>query len=652
MSMLGGGNEQPMSAQLTGSDAAPTAGVLGPVRVAAADGTPLPLHGPRHAEVLARLIAAGGRVVPVPALVADLWEDPPPGAVAAVRTFVAALRRTLEPGRAPRTPSRVIVTEGAGYRVALPRDHVDAWYFDDLVRAAANQAGPQRIETLETALALWRGDAYGDYRWAAGDIAKLDELRSAAVEMLAEARIRQGRPEQAVAELETYLHEHPVRERAWLLQARGLWQAGRRADALAALRRARTRLGTEAGLDPSAELIALEREILTGEPEFGEHRLWRDTVAAYRATGPRSRIISSADLLRGLALTDATGLMTAQDRRAHAIDDLFASDDPELTATALTRMEVPGVWSVLDDPARSARVAEAARTTLERLDDDAAPALRARLLALFAIETRGRRGTSGADAARAAERIARDLRDPAVLVLALDARFLQSFHTPGRWPMRARLAQELITVSRRHDLSTYLILGHLVAMQAACALGEVAVADEHAAAADRLAVRYERDLVGVFTTWYRALRTVLTDRPEPEVADAYERALATLPGCGMPGVAAGLAPLTGLCLALRAGRDPAEFAAADFGPNTPYAAALLEPERAHELLRAAPAPPPDHLAELRWALLGIAADRCADRSTARQVHRALSPARGELLGAGTGMLSLGPAGALLDRSAP
>ncbi|WP_181063582.1 AfsR/SARP family transcriptional regulator [Nocardia nova] len=641
-----------MSAQLTGRGAAPSAGVLGPVRAVAADGTPLPLHGPRHAEMLARLIAAGGRVVPVPALVADLWEDPPPGAIAAVRTFVAALRRALEPGRAARTPSRVIVTEGTGYRVVLPRDHVDAWYFDDLIRAAANQAGPQRIETLETALGLWRGDAYGDYRWADGEIAKLAQLRSAAVEMLAEARIRQGRPEQAVAELETHLHEHPGRERAWLLQARGLWQAGRRADALAVLRRARTRLGSEAGLDPSAELIALEREILTGEPECGEHRLWRETVAAYGATGPRSRLTSSADLLRGLALTDATGLMTAQDRRAHAIDDLLANDDPELTATALTRMEVPGVWSVLDDPARSARVAEAARTTLERLDDDAAPALRARLLALFAIETRGRRGTSGADAARAAERIARDLGDPAVLVLALDARFLQSFHTPGRWPRRARLAQELITVSRRHDLSTYLILGHLVAMQAAAAVGDVAVADEHAAAADRLAVRYERDLVGVFTTWYRALRTVLTDRPEPEVADAYERALATLPGCGMPGVAAGLAPLTGLCLALRAGRDPAESAAADFGLNTPYVAALLEPERAHELLHAAPAPPPDHMAELRWALLGIAADRCADRSTARQVYRALSPARGELLGAGTGMLSLGPAGALLDRSAP
>ncbi|MDR7166526.1 DNA-binding SARP family transcriptional activator [Nocardia kruczakiae] len=638
-----------MSAQLTDPDAAPSAGVLGPVRAVAADGTPLPLHGPRHAEVLARLIAAGGRVVPVPAVVGDLWEEPPPGAVAAVRTFVAALRRALEPGRAPRTPSRVIVTEGTGYRLMVPRDHVDAWSFDDLVRAAANQAGPARMETLETALALWRGEAYGDYRWARGEAARLGELRSAAVEMLAEARIRQGRPEQAVAELESHLHAHPARERAWLLQARGLWQAGRREDALAALRRARTRLGAEAGLDPSAELIALEREILTADTAFGEHRLWRETVAASGALGPRSRLTSSADLLRGLALTDATGLMTAQDRRARAIDDLSVIDDPELTATALTRMEVPGVWSVLDDPARSARVAEAARTTLERLDAEAAPALRARLLALFAVETRGRRGTSGAEAARAAERIARDLGDPSVLVLALDARFLQSFHAPGRWPMRARLAHELITVSSRHDLSTYLILGHLVAMQAAAAVGDVAAADEHAAAADRLAVRYERDLVGVFTTWYRALRTVLTDRPEPEVADAYERALDTLPGCGMPGVATGLAPLTRLCLALRAGRDPAEFDGVDFGPNTPYVAALIRPGHAHDLLHAAPAPPPDHLAELRWALLGIAADRSADRETARHAHRTLSPARGELLGAGTGILSLGPADVLLDR---
>lgn len=55
----------------------------------------------------------------------------------------------------------------------------------------------------------------------------------------------------------------------------------------------------------------------------------------------------------------------------------------------------------------------------------------------------------------------------------------------------------------------------------------------------------------MFTTWYRALRTVLTGQPRPDVEAAYESALATLAGCGMPGVSRGLAPLTRLCLRLR-----------------------------------------------------------------------------------------------------
>lgn len=47
-------------------------GVLGPVAAWAGDGTRLALPGPRHREVLARLVAARGRVVPVNILIADM----------------------------------------------------------------------------------------------------------------------------------------------------------------------------------------------------------------------------------------------------------------------------------------------------------------------------------------------------------------------------------------------------------------------------------------------------------------------------------------------------------------------------------------------------------------------------------------------------
>ncbi|MYX54137.1 winged helix-turn-helix domain-containing protein, partial [Streptomyces sp. SID8385] len=73
--------------------------MLGPVECRDGAGLPVRLGGPRHREVVARLLVARRRVVPVDRLVADLWEEPPPGATGAVRTFVAEVRRALEPGR-------------------------------------------------------------------------------------------------------------------------------------------------------------------------------------------------------------------------------------------------------------------------------------------------------------------------------------------------------------------------------------------------------------------------------------------------------------------------------------------------------------------------------------------------------------------------
>ena len=65
---------------------------------------------------------------------------------------MGALRQALEPGRAPRTPPRLLVTEGPGY--ALRTDAVDAWRFE----AALDD--PDR---LEAALSWWRGPAYADF---------------------------------------------------------------------------------------------------------------------------------------------------------------------------------------------------------------------------------------------------------------------------------------------------------------------------------------------------------------------------------------------------------------------------------------------------------------------------------------------------------
>ncbi|MFI6277390.1 BTAD domain-containing putative transcriptional regulator [Streptomyces sp. NPDC050988] len=244
-------------------------GVLGPTVAAVEGGVPLALKGPRHRAVLARLIVARRRVVPVARLVEDLWADPPPGAVGAVQTFVAALRRVLEPERPPRAPARLLVTDGPGYALRTEPDTVDAWRFETALATAAGLPAPGALATLEEALGWWRGPAYAEFAdedWSRGERARLAELRLQAVERRAEAHLALGRPADAVPDLDAHLTDHPWREDAWRLLALALYRQHRQGDALAVLRRAREVLTGQLGLDPGQALRHLESAILTQAP--------------------------------------------------------------------------------------------------------------------------------------------------------------------------------------------------------------------------------------------------------------------------------------------------------------------------------------------------------------------------------------------------
>ncbi|NDU72926.1 AAA family ATPase [Actinomadura sp. DSM 109109] len=235
------------------------------------------LGGHRQRAVLARLVAARGRMVPADRLVEDLWAGTaPPRAAAGLQSFVSHLRRALEPDRPPRTPARVLVTEPPGYALRLPDGAVDAWRFDALIDEGAElaEADPREARRrAEAALAEWRGPAYaefGDLPWAAAEAARLDERRRLAVERRAGAMLRLGSAPEAVPDLETHAAANPLREEAWRLLALALYRAGRQGDALAALRRARAVLTEELGVDPGPALRRLEGDILAQEPALGE----------------------------------------------------------------------------------------------------------------------------------------------------------------------------------------------------------------------------------------------------------------------------------------------------------------------------------------------------------------------------------------------
>ncbi|MFD9910181.1 BTAD domain-containing putative transcriptional regulator, partial [Streptomyces sp. NPDC059063] len=238
------------------------------------DGDRVDLRGPRHRAVLARLLMARGRVVPLDRLIGDLWQDTPSErALGSLRTLVSTIRKALEPGRPSRTPPRVLVTAPPGYALRLERAAVDAWRFEDLVRQAVQASVPggpaETRDRLTAALDLWRGGAYAEFApqdWAAPEVTRLGELRLLATERLAEAELALGAAAQVVADLEAHTRAHPLREEGWRLLALALYRTGRQADALAALRTARTVLTEELGIDPGLPLRNLERDILRQDP--------------------------------------------------------------------------------------------------------------------------------------------------------------------------------------------------------------------------------------------------------------------------------------------------------------------------------------------------------------------------------------------------
>ncbi|TDC49450.1 ATPase [Actinomadura sp. KC345] len=240
-------------------------------------GEPADLGGPRQRSVLARLAAARGRMVTADRLVEDLWAGTaPPRAAAGLQSFVSHLRRALEPGRPPRTPARVLVTEPPGYALRLPDGSVDAWRFEALIDEAAGllESDPARARrSAEEALAEWRGPAYAEFSdlpWAAAEAARLDERRRLAVERRAEAMLRLSSAAEAVPDLETHAAANPLREEAWRLLALALYRAGRQGDALAAIRRARGTLTEELGVEPGPALRRLQSDILAQSPDLGE----------------------------------------------------------------------------------------------------------------------------------------------------------------------------------------------------------------------------------------------------------------------------------------------------------------------------------------------------------------------------------------------
>ncbi len=238
-------------------------GVLGAVEAFDDDAAIVAVGGSQQRRLLALMVSKAGQSVSGERLVDCLWPDglAPDGAARSVRTYVSRLRAAL--GEA------AISTLHEGYRLELNGSVIDAHQFESLLSEAGTTDPSRAVQLYDRALALWRGDAYGDYGgewWLLAEANRLNELRVVAFEERAEAMLALGHHHRVIPELERLTANHPLRERPVSLLMRALFATGRHADALRVFQSFRSRLREETGLDPSDELVALERSLALGQP--------------------------------------------------------------------------------------------------------------------------------------------------------------------------------------------------------------------------------------------------------------------------------------------------------------------------------------------------------------------------------------------------
>ncbi|HST65076.1 MAG TPA: BTAD domain-containing putative transcriptional regulator [Mycobacteriales bacterium] len=242
--------------------------VLGPLEVG--DGSRrLQLGAPMQRALLGQLLLTAGRTVPVEEIADRLWPDRSPQRPRnAVQLLVLRVRRAL----AEFGCDGLIESQPGGYRACTGEHVLDADRFAELVGQADDAAarGDTAAERalLADALALWRGPVLGQPAtgWQSpAEAVRLDALRLDAGERLAAADIAAGHPERAVPLLRERLRLDPGRERATALLMLALHRGGRRAEALTVYRQAYRYATDELGLEPGAELRALQQDILRGD---------------------------------------------------------------------------------------------------------------------------------------------------------------------------------------------------------------------------------------------------------------------------------------------------------------------------------------------------------------------------------------------------
>jgi DNA-binding SARP family transcriptional activator len=242
--------------------------LLGPLRLRVL-GEDVPIGASKERAVLALLALKVGTPVSAVDLEWALWgEEVTKTAGPALRGYVHALRQALP-------DDAIETTTPLGYRLTANKDWIDVGRFERRCgrgRALLASGHPgAAVAELTRALELWRGEPLLDL--ANGpvgpiEVVRITERKADAEEDLFEGRLQLGDHHSLVADLWPAVEAEPLRQRRWAQLMLALYRSDRKVDALRAFQRLRSELGENYGLEPSADLVALEHGIVMDRPEL------------------------------------------------------------------------------------------------------------------------------------------------------------------------------------------------------------------------------------------------------------------------------------------------------------------------------------------------------------------------------------------------
>ncbi|WP_432146129.1 AfsR/SARP family transcriptional regulator [Streptomyces sp. bgisy084] len=243
-------------------------GILGMLELRFGDMECVP-SAPKPKKVLALLLLYLNQIVPVSALVEELWGNRPPvSARTTLQTYILTLRKQLQ--RVDTAYGEFLVTIGPGYMLRVPEAACDVHRFNQLAKegreAISRGDDVAGVALLRQALGLYRGQVLVDVdagQLVTAHVIRLDEVRLNTLELCIDAEMRLGRHQELLDELATLAADHRFHENLHAQYMRALWRSGRRSCALDVYRRLRLALAKELGMEPAWFLQQLQSAILS-----------------------------------------------------------------------------------------------------------------------------------------------------------------------------------------------------------------------------------------------------------------------------------------------------------------------------------------------------------------------------------------------------